>query len=270
SIQGLLGAGGDGTMKRHAEKRRSAKRAARGARRRTGAKKLRTAGPVLEGPALVRATARAAASLKTSLVEEPALLAEEALKEAEQIGMLLGEPDEEDDPGLRGDEEDESFLRERQAGSRPRPRPSPGIVKGPAEPGPAAAPARSDAAAEGSAAGAARLFPRNLQATYPVAVRAEGIWIHDSAGRKYLDGCGGAVVCSIGHGVTEVAEVMTKQAKRLAFAHSSQFITKEAAGLADRVAALSPGDMKTTGRVYLVSGGSEAIETALKLARQYH
>src|SRR5882724_1709960 len=62
----------------------------------------------------------------------------------------------------------------------------------------------------------------------------------------------------------------TRKAKRLAFAHSSQFITREAAGLAERVAALAPGDMKKTGRVYLVSGGSEAIETALKLARQYH
>ena len=257
-------------MKRHAEKRRSAKRTARGARRKTAAKKTRAAAPILEGPALVRATAKAAASLKTSFIEEPAQLVEEALKEAEQIGMLLGEPDEEDDPEPHDDEEDESFLRERQAGSRPRPRPSPAIVKGPAEPGSAAASPGTDAAAEGAPAGAAHLFPRNLKAMYPVAVRAEGIWIHDSAGRKYLDGCGGAVVCSIGHGVAEVAEVMTKQAKRLAFAHSSQFITKESAGLADRVAALAPGDMKQTGRVYLVYGGSEAIETALKLARQYH
>jgi adenosylmethionine-8-amino-7-oxononanoate aminotransferase len=257
-------------MKRHAEKRRSAKRAARGARRKTAAKKTRAAGPILEESALVRATAKATAALKTSLIQEPAMLAEEALKEAEQICLLLGEPEEEDDPEPHDDEEDESFLRERQAGSRPRPRPSPGIVKGSAEPGSAAASPGAAAAAEGASAGAAHLFPRNLKTTYPVAVRAEGIWIYDSAGRKYLDGCGGAVVCSIGHGVAEVAEVMTKQAKRLAFAHSSQFITKETAGLADRVAALAPGDMKKTGRVYLVSGGSEAIETALKLARQYH
>ena len=118
-------------MKRHAERRRSAKRAARGARRKTAPKKTRAVKPILEGPALVRATAKAAASLKT-LIEEPALLVEEALKEAEQIGMLLGEPDEEDDPEPHDDEEDESFLRERQAGSRPRSRPSPGIVKGPA------------------------------------------------------------------------------------------------------------------------------------------
>ncbi len=117
--------------------------------------------------------------------------------------------------------------------------------------------------------GIGHLFPRNLKTRYPIAIRAEGIWITDSAGKKYLDGCGGAVVCSIGHGVPEIAEVMTRQARRLAFAHSSQFVTRETIGLADRVAALAPGDMKRTGRVYLVSGGSEAIETAIKLARQY-
>jgi len=259
-------------MKRHTEKRRGAKRAARAARRKAGAKRTRAQQPVLEESALVRATAKAAASIKTSLIEEPALLAEEALNEARQIGMLLGETDE-DDADPHDDEEDESYLRERQAGARPRPRPAPAIVTPPSDPSgdPASrAAAGGPRATEAADPDAARLFPRNLRAVYPVAVRAEGVWIYDSAGRKYLDGCGGAVVCSIGHGVAEVAEVMTRQAKRLAFAHSSQFITKEAAGLAARVAALAPGDMKKTGRVYLVSGGSEAIETALKLARQYH
>ncbi|HKQ96379.1 MAG TPA: aspartate aminotransferase family protein, partial [Candidatus Polarisedimenticolia bacterium] len=117
---------------------------------------------------------------------------------------------------------------------------------------------------------AAHLFPRNLKANYPVAARAEGVWIEDTAGRRYLDACSGAVVCSIGHGVKEVAEVMTAQARRLAFTHSSQFITRETMELTARIAALAPGDMKKTGRVYLVSGGSEAVETAIKMARQYH
>ncbi|MBI4169508.1 MAG: aspartate aminotransferase family protein [Acidobacteria bacterium] len=157
----------------------------------------------------------------------------------------------------------------RQTALRRRGRPAPAIVVKPGAEEPAAEPAPGPAAA-GSSAGAAHLFPRNLGFDYPVAVRAEGIWIHDSAGRKYLDGSGGAVVSSIGHGVREIAEVMTRQARRLAFAHSSQFITRESIGLADRIAALAPGDMKETGRVYLVSGGSEAIETAVKLARQYH
>jgi len=250
-------------MKRDTKRRRTAKRARPGAGRRAAAKKARGPAPILEESALVRATARAAASIKSTLREEPALLAEEALKEAEQIGMLLADQDDEEDPEPHEEEEDESFLRERQAASRPRTRPSPAIARKPA------AGRVSDASAP-RAPGATHLFPRNLKVHYPVAVRAEGIWIHDSSGRKYLDGCGGAVVCSIGHGVPEIADVMTRQAKRLAFAHSSQFVTQETMGLADRIAALAPGDMQKTGRVYLVSGGSEAIETALKLARQYH
>ena len=246
-------------MKRSTERRKTAKRAGRKTK------------PVLEESALVRATARAAASLKTSLREEPSILAEEALREAEQIGMLLGDAEGEEDKEPYEDE-DESFLRRRQADSRPRSRPAPAIVPRPAGSASGSAASRPSAAtaiSEGADGGAMHLFPRSLKTRYPVAVRAEGIWIHDSGGRKYLDGCGGAVVCSIGHGVPEIAEVMTRQAKRLAFAHSSQFITRETMGLADRIAALAPGEMKRTGRVYLVSGGSEAIETALKLARQY-
>jgi adenosylmethionine-8-amino-7-oxononanoate aminotransferase len=250
------------------------KRSARPAARR---KPAASRGPILQDSALARATGRAAASLRTSLAGEPALIAEEALKAAEQIEMLLDD-EEEEDPEPH--EEEEYFLRARkEGGDRPRSRPAPTIVTRLRAPEKPRSPSRSGQAAGESPkgpesapapAGAPHLFPRNLTAEYPVAVRAEGIWIYDAAGRKYLDGCGGAVVCSIGHGVAEVAEVMTRQAKRLAFAHSSQFITKESIGLADRVAALAPGDMKKSGRVYLVSGGSEAIETALKLARQYH
>jgi adenosylmethionine-8-amino-7-oxononanoate aminotransferase len=273
-------------MKHAARKRRTAKRVsarrprknAKGAAR-PRARRKPAAGrrPILQDSALARATGRAVASLRSSLAEEPALIAEEALKAAEQIEMLLDD-EEEEDPEPH--EEDEYFLRaRREGGDRPRSRPSPSIVTKLAAPEKSRPSSRrtsgADDAPEGPEpspvpAGATHLFPRNLKAEYPVAVRAEGIWIYDAAGRKYLDGCGGAVVCSIGHGVAEVADVMTKQAKRLAFAHSSQFITREAVGLADRVAALAPGDMKKTGRVYLVSGGSEAIETALKLARQYH
>ena len=276
-------------MKRNAERRKTAKRARRRTGRRVAAKKAKRPGPILEESALARATAKAVASIKTTLREEPAFLVEEALKEAEQIGMLLADQDDEEDPETHEDEEEgESFLRQRQAASRPRSRPSPAIVRKPAagpvpgtpapganatsseaSPSPAV-PSGADEATEGAGFDVTHLFPRNLKLRYPVAVRAEGIWIHDSGGRKYLDGCGGAVVCSIGHGVPEIAEVMTGQAKRLAFAHSSQFITQETMGLADRIAALAPGDMKKTGRVYLVSGGSEAIETALKLTRQYH
>ena len=253
--------------RKHATPRRS--RARKGgkdaARSRASRKRAGRREPILEDSALARATARASASLRSSLAKEPALIAEEALEAAEQIDMLLDEQEEEEDPEPH--EEEEYFLRaKKEGGDRPRSRPAPAIVTKPGSPAEPRSPSRSAPAP----ARTPHLFPRNLKTDYPVAVRAEGIWIYDGAGRKYLDGCGGAVVCSIGHGVGEVAEVMTKQARRLAFAHSSQFITREAIGLADRIAALAPGDMQKSGRVYLVSGGSEAIETALKLARQYH
>jgi adenosylmethionine-8-amino-7-oxononanoate aminotransferase len=222
--------------------------------------------PALAAAALVAATARAAASLKTTLEDDPAVLGEEAVEEARQIDLLLG--DQEDaDP----DPHDEEEIDMPETGplarrGRRRTRPAPAIVT--AGPAPViAGPAKPPA---GRGASGAHLFPRNLTMDYPVAVRAEGIWIHDAAGKKYLDGCGGAVVCSIGHGVAEIADVMTRQARRLAFAHSSQFVTRESQELADRIAALAPGDMKKDGRVYLVSGGSEAIETAIKMARQFH
>jgi len=272
-------------MKKTTKQRKRARRAAAGRRHvpRKGARRpARRPRTILQQSALARATAKAAASIKTSLAGEPAILAEDALKAAEQLGMLLDDPESEEDP--ESDEEDEYFLRmRRDTGTRPRSRPAPAIAARPAParggadpasredaPAPVEETAARPAAEEGAGGGVPHLFPRNLKTAYPVAVRAEGVWIYDSAGKKYLDGCGGAVVCSIGHGVAEIAEMMTKQAKRLAFAHSSQFITQETLGLADRVAALAPGDMKTSGRVYLVSGGSEAIETAIKLARQYH
>jgi adenosylmethionine-8-amino-7-oxononanoate aminotransferase len=214
---------------------------------------------------------------KRPLVAEDVI--DEAISEAEEIGMLLDDQEAEEDPGAH-DEEDDYFLKgSGQETPRPRVRPSPSIVARPRDKAAAAAapakaagaPAGNTAAGRaGAGAGPAHLFPRNLKTSYPVAVRAQGIWIVDSTGRKYLDGCSGAVVCSIGHGVPEIAEVMTAQAKRLAFAHSSQFVTQETIGLSERIAAIAPGDMRTSGRVYLVSGGSEAVETAIKLARQYH
>jgi adenosylmethionine-8-amino-7-oxononanoate aminotransferase len=227
--------------------------------------------PVLSDAALAAATAKAAASIKNTLFEEPTLVAEKALEAAEQIGILLGETEEEDPETRFDDEEDSEFPGGLgQAEPKARGRPAPAIV---ARFATGERPAARRGAAQqvpGPRPGAGHLFPRNLKTEYPIAVRAEGIWIFDAAGRKYLDGCGGAVVCSIGHGVKEIADVMTRQAKRLAFAHTTQFVTRESLGLADRIAALAPGDLGKTGRVYLVSGGSEAVETALKLARQYH
>jgi len=112
-------------------------------------------------------------------------------------------------------------------------------------------------------------FPRNFLKSYPQATRAEGCFIYTAEGRRYLDASGGAAVVTIGHGVDEVARAMAEQAARLAYVHSSQFHTAIVEKLAQRVLALAPEPMRRDGRVYFTSGGSEATETAIKVARQY-
>jgi adenosylmethionine-8-amino-7-oxononanoate aminotransferase len=113
------------------------------------------------------------------------------------------------------------------------------------------------------------LFPRNFKKDYPLALRGEGCWITAADGRKYLDAAGQAAVVNIGHGVASVGSAMASQAEQLAFAHSSQFHTAAAEKLAARLLALAPAGMRRGGRVYFTSGGSEANETAIKLARQF-
>ncbi len=101
----------------------------------------------------------------------------------------------------------------------------------------------------------------------PVAVEAQGATIRDADGREYLDAAGGAIVVNVGHGRREIAEVMADQAARLAYAHGSAFTTEPLEAYAREVAPYLPVDDPA---IYPVSGGSEAIETALKLARAYH
>ena len=113
------------------------------------------------------------------------------------------------------------------------------------------------------------LFPRSFKKTFPLAECGEGAWIIDESGRRYLDASGQAAVVSIGHGVGEVAEAMAAQASRVAFAHTTQFHSACAERLAARLLALAPPNFRR-GRVYFTSGGSEATETAIKLARQFH
>jgi adenosylmethionine-8-amino-7-oxononanoate aminotransferase len=113
------------------------------------------------------------------------------------------------------------------------------------------------------------VFPRNFLKRYPRAARGEGCFVYTEDGRRFLDASGGAAVVTIGHGVKEVADAMAAQASRLAYVHSSQFHTEIAEKLARRILALAPEGMRAEGRVYFTSGGSEATETALKLARQY-
>jgi adenosylmethionine-8-amino-7-oxononanoate aminotransferase len=113
------------------------------------------------------------------------------------------------------------------------------------------------------------LFSRNFRKIYPVAVRGEGCWIVDAAGRRFLDASGQAAVINVGHGVKEITAAMAQQSAKLAFAHTSQFHTEPAEKLAARLLAMAPPNFRRGGRVYFTSGGSEATETAIKLSRQY-
>jgi adenosylmethionine-8-amino-7-oxononanoate aminotransferase len=121
----------------------------------------------------------------------------------------------------------------------------------------------------GTPTGTTPLFSRNLRKQYSVAVRGEGCWITASDGRRYLDAAGQAAVVSIGHGVPEIGRAMAEQSGKIAFAHTTQFHSEPAEKLAARVLAIAPRNFQNGGRVYFTSGGSEATETAIKLARQY-
>jgi adenosylmethionine-8-amino-7-oxononanoate aminotransferase len=112
-----------------------------------------------------------------------------------------------------------------------------------------------------------RVFRRATAPDPPVAVEAFGSTIRDSDGREYLDAAGGAIVVNVGHGRQEVAEAMAAQARRLAYAHGSTFTTEPLEAYAAAIGRYLPLDEPA---IYPVSGGSEAIETALKLARAYH
>lgn len=114
------------------------------------------------------------------------------------------------------------------------------------------------------------LFSRNFKKAYPIAARGEGCWIVDESGRRLLDAAGQAAVVNIGHGVAEIGLAMAEQSAQIAFAHTSQFHTEPAEKLAARLLALAPANFRNGGRAYFTSGGSEATETAIKLARQYH
>ncbi|MEQ9258504.1 MAG: aspartate aminotransferase family protein [Roseovarius sp.] len=110
------------------------------------------------------------------------------------------------------------------------------------------------------------VFPRHTKARPPVATRGEGAYIYDETGKAYLDGSGGAAVSCLGHSDAEVTAAIKAQADQIAFAHTGFFTSEPAERLADRLIAHAPEGLD---RVYFVSGGSEAVEAALKLARQY-
>lgn len=112
-----------------------------------------------------------------------------------------------------------------------------------------------------------RLFPRDVSRRYTTLVRGEGVYVFDQDGNRYLDAMAGVAVVNIGHGVAEIADAMAKQARALAFSHGHTFSNLPMIHLANQIAHLAPGPLNS---VYFVSGGSEATETAIKLARQYH
>jgi adenosylmethionine-8-amino-7-oxononanoate aminotransferase len=101
----------------------------------------------------------------------------------------------------------------------------------------------------------------------PLAVSARGAWITDAGGKMYLDAAGGAIVVGVGHGDPDVAGALTAQASTLDWVHASAFTTEPVEAYAAALASLVPLD---EARVFPVSGGSEAMETALKMARAYH
>ena len=111
------------------------------------------------------------------------------------------------------------------------------------------------------------VFPRVFGRELPRAMHASGVWIEDAEGRRYLDAAGGAVVVGVGHGDAALVAAMTEQASRTAYVHGTMFTTEALEAYAEDVASLLPLD---DARIYPVSGGSEAVETALKLARAYH
>ena len=110
------------------------------------------------------------------------------------------------------------------------------------------------------------VFYRQPKQDYPVAVAGEGISLIDRDGRRYLDASGGAAVSCLGHGHPRVVAAIQEQARRLAYAHTSFFTSEPAERLADHLIATAPAGLE---RVYFVTGGSEAVEAALKMARQY-
>jgi adenosylmethionine-8-amino-7-oxononanoate aminotransferase len=110
------------------------------------------------------------------------------------------------------------------------------------------------------------VFYRKLTKSFPRIVRGEGCWLEDADGQRYLDAVGGAFVASLGHGDSEIVEAMAAQARRVAYVNGTAFTTDPVEQLAAELAATLPGDLSN---LYFLSSGSEAVEAALKLARQY-
>lgn len=110
------------------------------------------------------------------------------------------------------------------------------------------------------------VFYRNQNWKYPKIDHGEGIYLYDEDGNEYIDGCSGSAVANIGHGNSEIAEFTKDHMERIAFTHLSRWTVDSIEKAASKVAQWTPGDLD---HIYFLSGGSEATESAIKLARQY-
>lgn len=110
------------------------------------------------------------------------------------------------------------------------------------------------------------VFYRKLTRNYPLITHGEGCWLVGQDGKRYLDGSGGAFVANLGHGVAEIGEAMARQAAKVAYLNGTAFTSEPVEALADELAMLVP---KPLDKFYFLGSGSEAVEAALKLARQY-
>jgi adenosylmethionine-8-amino-7-oxononanoate aminotransferase len=111
-----------------------------------------------------------------------------------------------------------------------------------------------------------RILHRQIKGELPIAASGHGVYIRDTQGRDYIDASGGAAVSCLGHDHADVKAAIREQLDKLPYAHTSFFTTQVAEDLADKLIADAPNGLS---HVYFVSGGSEAVEAALKMARQY-
>jgi adenosylmethionine-8-amino-7-oxononanoate aminotransferase len=111
---------------------------------------------------------------------------------------------------------------------------------------------------------------RDWDRPFPVIERAEGIYLFDSDGKRYIDGSGGSsVVTTIGHGIHEVSQAMAEQAKKFSFYPAHAFTNQPFLDLSDLIVSLAPGELKNNSRVWLACTGTDATDDAVRLARQY-
>ncbi len=111
------------------------------------------------------------------------------------------------------------------------------------------------------------VFYRKLARNYPLITHGEGIYLYDENGKRYIDGSGGALVVNIGHGQKEIFQKMMEQMVQVGYVHGTQFTTKSIEEYGEALGKILPTGL---GKIYFLSGGSESIEAAIKLARQYY